>query len=221
MKSSQRRRTEGVSTDISMVFLHSISSPAVGSWQEPVLRGLIGALSLPSFAFRWVLLLRFSFFNSFFGGKNRRVLVCFPSDQDQPAGAVLLTPRRPPKHFRFIGSWKLCFPPPLLGRPGGEADFVPICFRFPQGTSGSLSFLFTSPLLTASCHRRLLHCSVATSGPAASRTSASSSRFTSTEALVSHISFVSLPSAHRPDGVWIPSSRFVLRLRVDRLSTAM
>lgn len=62
-------------TDISAVYPHSLSSPVVSSSQEPVLRCLIGAFSLPSFAFRWFLLLFFQH-GSFYGGEIDAMGAC-------------------------------------------------------------------------------------------------------------------------------------------------
>lgn len=155
----------------------------------------------------------------FWVGKIGAAGVClFPFDQVEPAEAVLRTHgrvlnsssgaavalRQPPKHFRFscFEKIQLFFFPRRLCSVSLGGRFVPICFRFPQGTRGSASFLLPSP---ASCHRHLLASSSASEsllcGHFRPRMSASFSRFISTEALVSHISLVLLPPPHHPDGV--------------------
>lgn len=184
----------------------------------------------------------------------------FPFDADEQAEAVLHTHGRvfnsadlgyPPKHVSFscfVIILGFFFPPALFRQPRG-GRFVPICFRFPPGTSGSASSLLPSrspsslpphppnPLrppaiaIFSPALQRQSRCFVAAPGTAASRTSASSYR----QRLLCH-TYLQICS-HRHIIPMVRESlrqiisllhrvvqarrRFVCGLRADRLSSAM
>lgn len=118
-----------------------------------------------------------------------------PFDQGEPAvGSVLWLSFALPSSRTLQLLRHLC----LISLGGGQIRSH--LLQAPSGTWASASFLLPSHSLPPPALQRQSRCFAATSGAAASCTSASLSPCISTEALVSHVSSAVLPPARPPHG---------------------